>query len=124
MTGTTIIGRPRPHREPSSNIGARDGAGARLRSRWPARWSGLALAVAATVACSPNGASRGPSASQASGPAAAQSTSAAVIVERYGVLTTMRNYGIDRTGTVALKGGHTVEDMRAWERMFEDRLQR
>ena len=46
------------------------------------------------------------------------------IVERYGVLTTMSKYGIDRTGTVALKGGHTVEDVRAWERMFEDLLRR
>lgn len=80
MTGTRIIGRLRPHREQSSDIGARERAGARLRSRRPARWSGLALAlaVAAMVACSPNGTSRGPAASQPSNPVAAQSSSAAV----------------------------------------------
>ena len=80
MTGTRIIGRPRPHREQSSNTRARDRAGARIRSRWPARWSvlALALAVAATVACGTNGAGKDSSASQASGSVAAQSTSAAV----------------------------------------------
>jgi hypothetical protein len=46
------------------------------------------------------------------------------IVERYGVLTTMSKFGIDRAGTIALKGGHTVEDARAWERMFEELLRR
>jgi hypothetical protein len=45
-------------------------------------------------------------------------------VERYGVLTTMSKFGIDRAGTIALKGGHTVEDARAWERMFEELLRR
>lgn len=46
------------------------------------------------------------------------------IVERYGVMSTMSKFGIDRAGTVALKGGHSVEDARAWERMFEDLLRR
>ena len=46
------------------------------------------------------------------------------IVERFGVMSTMSKYGIDRAGTVALKGGHSVEDARAWERMFEDLLRR
>lgn len=46
------------------------------------------------------------------------------IVERYGVLTTMSKFGIDRAGTIALKGGHTVEDARAWERMFGELLRR
>ena len=46
------------------------------------------------------------------------------IIERYGVMTTMSKYGIDRAGAIALKGGHTVEDARAWERMFEELLRR
>ena len=46
------------------------------------------------------------------------------IVERYGVMSTMSKFGIDRAGTIALKGGHTAEDVKAWERMFEDLLRR
>lgn len=46
------------------------------------------------------------------------------IVERYGVMTTMSKFGIDRAGTVAVKGSHTVEDARAWERTFEELLRR
>jgi hypothetical protein len=46
------------------------------------------------------------------------------IVERYGVMTTMSKFGVDRAGTIALKGGHTAEDTRAWERMFEELLRR
>jgi hypothetical protein len=46
------------------------------------------------------------------------------IVERYNVITTMSKYAIDRRGTIAFKGGHTVEDDRAWERAFEELARR
>ena len=41
------------------------------------------------------------------------------MLERYDVRTTMRKFGIDRSGNVAVRGGHTADDEAAWVELFE-----
>ena len=41
------------------------------------------------------------------------------VLERYDVRTTMRKFGIDRSGNIAVRGGHAADDEAAWGELFE-----
>lgn len=48
----------------------------------------------------------------------------AEIVQKYNVMATMYKLGVGRDGTVAVRGGHDVEDAQQWRQRFDELVRR
>ena len=46
------------------------------------------------------------------------------VLERYGVVSTAVKYAVDRQGVITFERGYGVADAGTWEAVFEDLVQR
>ena len=46
------------------------------------------------------------------------------VLERYGVVSTAVKFAVDRHGVITFQRGYGVSDTASWEAVFEDLLQR